>query len=207
MSRDPRAVAVVGAAVCVLAGCGVRPTGVVSAGEAPTATATSLPRAQVYFLLRGMPDPVERAVPPWDTQAVFDALLAGPTAQERERGLHTELTADMTIRAIGPGAVFVESPRPASKRTVLEYMQISCTARRLPGAPLVKMPGVINGKFLFALNQRDGMCSGATPSGAGYPSPAESLPAVPTGSSPAEWPTVLPPAKAPKRPLAPSPSG
>ncbi|MCO5973189.1 hypothetical protein [Actinoallomurus soli] len=147
MRRPVRAVPVTAAvcllAVCLLAGCGVRPTGVVSAGEAPTATATSLPKAQVYFFRDGALTAVERSVPPWDTQGVFDALLAGPSAEERERGLRTELTADVTIHPIGTQAIFVESRRRSTRQAVDGYLQIACTARLLPGAPIVRAPYLI----------------------------------------------------------------
>ncbi|MEV5752173.1 hypothetical protein AB0L00_30510 [Actinoallomurus sp. NPDC052308] len=206
MTRAVRTVSAA-AAVCVLAGCGVRPTGVVSAGEAPTATATSLPKAQVFFLLGGTPEPVERAVPPWDTQAVFDALLAGPTAQERERGLRTELTPDVTVRAIDTRTVFVESRRwQVSQQEIAGYLQISCTARLLPGAPLVKAPGLLDQSIIAKVRQAD-VCptggdqapawpvdpAGARPDGpAGVPSPTPSGSPYTggIGSSPTDDPTT-----------------
>lgn len=122
-----------------LTGCGVRPTGVVGAGAAPIATATSLPRAEVFFLRRGTAVPVRRAVAPWDTQAVFDALMAGPTAAERAHGLRTELTPDVpvTIRVVGTKAVFVDAPG-VQGISVAGYTQISCTAARLPAPPVVR---------------------------------------------------------------------
>ncbi|MEV0404630.1 hypothetical protein [Actinoallomurus sp. NPDC050550] len=186
MTRGLRTVAL-GAALCALAGCGVRPTGVVNAGEAPKATATSLPHAQVYFLLDGRPTPVTRTVAPWDTQAVFDALLAGPTAQERERGLRTELTPDMTIRVIGSRAVFVESTAFA-KQAMPGYFQVYCTALLLPGAPIVRMPGD-PGQFQADLKQKlaagANICPGADPqSGAnGLPPVSDETP-TPTP----DWP-------------------
>ncbi|MCO6007703.1 hypothetical protein NE236_22245 [Actinoallomurus purpureus] len=226
MNRLVRAT-VAGTAVCVLAGCGVRPTGVVSAGEAPTATATSLPRTQVYFLLQGLPHPVKRAVPPWDTQAVFDALLAGPTDQERARGLRTELTlGDMTIRAIDSKVVFVEFPPLAAKQTNQEkqanmarrakteavgYLQISCTARGLPTAPLVKMPGIEARGISTTSTYCPGASSTPGPPGAELPS-AEPFPSA-NGGLPQTKPPVLSspsggtPEKAPRRRPGPNPTG
>jgi hypothetical protein len=203
MSRVPRAAAA-GALVCVLAGCGIRPTGVVNAGDAPRATATSLPRSQVYFVLRGMPQPVERAVAPWDTQAVFDALLAGPTAQERARGLRTELTSDVVIRAIDSRVIFVESRDRASKRAVIGYMQISCTARGLPGAPPVKMPGFPEKKL--------GIQADPCPSSTGPAAPPMETSPDPSGSIPAPRPSVFPGpggglSTAPPRRVTPDPPG
>ncbi|GAA4636600.1 hypothetical protein GCM10023196_087030 [Actinoallomurus vinaceus] len=183
------------AAVCALVGCGVRPTGVVNAGEAPTATATSLPRAQVYFLLDdGRPRPVTRAVAPWDTQAVFDALLAGPTDQESAHGLHTELTPDVTIRVVGSRAVFVEYANAFSKQSMAGYTQIYCTALLLPGAPIVRMPGALDQKLQAEQEQklRAGMdmCPGAAvrPGADGVPSSPNETSPGPEGAFPGATP-------------------
>ncbi|MCO5991752.1 hypothetical protein [Actinoallomurus rhizosphaericola] len=181
MRRPVRAVPVA-AVVCLLAGCGVRPTGVVSAGEAPTATATSLPKARVYFFDDGGLTAVERSVPPWDSQAVFDALLAGPTAQERERGLHTELTADVTIHPIGTKAIFVESRRRLMQQAVDGYQQIFCTARLLPGAPIVRGPS-LNPVLIEKLSSAPCQ-AGDGPAGAGSSGPEGVPTADPTATSP-----------------------
>lgn len=118
-------------AVPLVAGCGVRPTGVIGAGAGPTATATSLPETTVYFLLHGRLHPVVRTVPPWDTQAVFDALLSGPTADERARGLRTALVGtDVTVRDLGAKGMFVfGGGRPVPP---LAYAQVVCTTVLLP---------------------------------------------------------------------------
>lgn len=134
-----RAAGPLAAAALLVAGCGVRPTGVIGAGAGPTATATSLPETTVYFLLHGRLHPVVRTVPPWDTQAVFDALLAGPTADERARGLRTALAGtDVTVRDLGAKGVFVFG----GGRSVppLAYAQVVCTTALLPnrtGTPLI----------------------------------------------------------------------
>lgn len=189
MTRAVRAVAVA-AAGCLLAGCGVRPTGVVSAGEAPTATATSLPKSQVFFISDGVPKPVERSVPPWDTQAVFDALLEGPTAQERKHGLRTALTPDVTIHTIGTRALFIES-RESSFDMAL---QIVCTARLLPAAPVARASdGVLMG-FLFKISAAD-ECSPGT-GGSQFPGPAGTVP----GGDPYTQPAVTSPTDDPTGP-------
>lgn len=188
MTRVVRAVWAA-AAMCLLAGCGVRPTGVVSAGEAPTATATSLPKAQVYFFRGGALEPVERSVPPWDIQAVFEALQAGPTPQERERGLRTRLPADVTIHAVGTRAVFVESRRRISGKEISGYLQIVCTARMLPGAPFVKAPDSVDPILEKELLSQGLLC----PADGG---PAGGPGGVPLRPSPADSSTeLIPPEK------------
>ncbi|GAA0328389.1 hypothetical protein NE235_31420 [Actinoallomurus spadix] len=187
MTRVVRAVWAA-AAMCLLAGCGVRPTGVVSAGEAPTATATSLPKAQVYFFRDDALEAVERSVPPWDIQAVFDALQAGPTPQERERGLRTRLSAGLTIRAIGTRAVFVEFRRRMTSKEVDGYLQVVCTARMLPGAPFVKPPDSADPIIEKKLMSQDLCPADGGPAGAPSPEPLQSSPAEPS-------PEVIPPEK------------
>ena len=194
MTARSRTAAVV-AAVCLLSGCGVRPTGVVSAGEAPTATATSLPRSQVFFLLGGKPTPVTRMVPPWDTQAVFDALLVGPTAQEHRRGLRTEVTPDVSVKALQSKVVFVDAPKMAAKGMGLGYQQISCTALLLPGSPIVRISGPLGQKFAaLGIAACPGVSppSGAMPGGVGVPRASSS------GDSGAESSGVPEPAESPE---------
>ncbi|WP_460353223.1 hypothetical protein [Actinoallomurus acanthiterrae] len=185
-----------------------------SAGEAPTATATSLPHAQVYFLLHGALTPVTRTVAPWDTQAVFDALLAGPTAQESAHGLRTQLTPDVTIRVLGPRSVFVEYSKAFvfASRPAPGYIQVYCTALLLPGAPIVKTPGILDQKLQAEMNQkaRDGsvVCPGA-PSGANGLPPAvgETPTPTPGGLFPSEAPSPTGPVSVTKPSLAPHVKG
>jgi hypothetical protein len=91
-------------AAIAVTGCGVRPTGAISAGEAPTAEATALPESTLYFIKSGMLVSVTRSVSPWDDQAVFNALVAGPTKAERARGLSSGLTGVGGIEVLSGGA-------------------------------------------------------------------------------------------------------
>ena len=134
-------------AALLLAGCGVRPTGVVYAGEAPTATAAAAPQAQVFLLAQSMPIPVPRAVKPGDAQGVFNALLAGPTPEESKKGVSTALTGvkKITVRRIDDETLFVETDPPAVKMSPIAVEQIYCTGMALPGQHSMKIAYVNSG--------------------------------------------------------------
>lgn len=130
-------------AVLLLGGCGVRPTGVVYAGDAPTATASASPQAQVFFLslAQKMPVPVPRTVKPGDAQAVFDALLAGPTPEERKAGLSTALTGvrQIAVHELDGATLFIEAIPPAAKLSTIAFAQIYCTGMALPDQRFMKI--------------------------------------------------------------------
>jgi hypothetical protein len=133
-------------AALLLAGCGVRPTGVVYAGDAPTATATASSQAQVFFLSQKMLVPVPRAVGPGDAQKVFDALLAGPTVEERKKGLITALIGvqQITVRELDGTSLLVETVPPVVKLPPIAFEQIYCTGMALPGQRFLKI-SIVNG--------------------------------------------------------------
>jgi hypothetical protein len=133
-------------ATLLLGGCGVRPTGVVYAGDAPTGTATASPQAQVFLLSQKVPVPVPRTVKPGDAQAVFDALLAGPTPEERKEGLGTALTGvqQIVVHELDGATLFVETTPPAAKLSPIAFEQIYCTGMALPDQRFMKI-AVVNG--------------------------------------------------------------
>jgi hypothetical protein len=131
-------------AVLLLDGCGVRPTGVVYAGDAPVATGPASPSAQIYFLAGQVPVVVGRAVSPWDVQQVFDVLLRGPTARERESGLHTDLAGirQISIRALGDKMILISTLPPTVKLAPGAFWQLYCTGIMLPDRPMVTFSSV-----------------------------------------------------------------
>jgi hypothetical protein len=144
-------VLLLGVAGLVLTGCGVRPTGEVSAGEGPVATATSAPQAQVVFLRDGVPVPVDRPVSPWDRQAVLDALAAGPTPAERTEGLTTELKVKQILAHSEGGQVLIVDPVvSAGVLSPYAYTQVYCTIALLPGHPEAKIISRIDKKMAAA---------------------------------------------------------
>jgi hypothetical protein len=128
-------------AVLLLGGCGVRPTGVVYAGDAPTATATASSQAQVFFLSQEMLVPVPRAVGPGGAQKVFDALLAGPTVEERKKGLSTALIGvhRIVVHELDGATLLVETVPTAAKLPPIAFEQIYCTGRALPDQRFMKI--------------------------------------------------------------------
>jgi hypothetical protein len=164
--------AVLPAAVLLLSGCGVRPTGVVYAGEAPLATASASPQTQVYFLSGGTPTPVRRSVGPGDPQLVFAALLKGPTPEERAKGLSTELTGiiKIAVHEVDGRTLLLETVPPAQKLSPAAFAQISCTAAALPDRLYLKISYLRGGSTPY--ESADCPQAGA---------PQRSLPYPPTG--------------------------
>jgi hypothetical protein len=128
-------------AVLLLGGCGVRPTGVVYAGDAPVGTAPASPQAQVFFLAQGVPTPVPRPAKPGDAQTVFDALLAGPTPEERAKGFSTELAGvrRIVVHEVDGRTLLVDIVPPAAKLPALAFAQIYCTGNTLPDQRFMKI--------------------------------------------------------------------
>jgi hypothetical protein len=139
-------------AVLLLGGCGVRPSGVVYAGDAPTATASASPQAQVFLLAGKALVAVPRTVRPGDVQSVFDALLAGPTPEERKRGLGTALIGvqRIVVHELDGPALFVEAVPPAAKLSSIAFEQIYCTGMALPDQRSVKISFVNGGGMPYA---------------------------------------------------------
>jgi len=165
-------------AVLLLAGCGVRPTGVVYAGDAPVATASGSPLSQVFFLLKRTPVPVQRAAAPADPQQVFDALLKGPTPEERARGMRTELTEvkQISVHEFDGSSLLVEIIPPALKLAPQAFAQIYCTGLLLSGQTALKISYLDSGAVQYA--------SAACQEARGYPySPKTAVPDT-SGSPP-----------------------
>ncbi|MBN9741696.1 hypothetical protein DMP23_11330 [Amycolatopsis sp. A1MSW2902] len=83
------------AAVLALVGCGIQPTGVVPAGDAPGGFQLGTPRPQItlYFVYAGQLSPVQRA---WARDAtpttVLTELFGGPTRTEEQEGFYSMLS-------------------------------------------------------------------------------------------------------------------
>lgn len=142
--------------VAASAGCGVRSTAPIGAGEAPTAEATALPESRLYFIRSGTLVPVARAVPPWDSQAVFDALVAGPTPAERARGLSSALTEFGRIEVVSDIAKNVTMDGGVSKAIVLR-VQPNSSAR---GRGLFDFPSKIGLASLIGTGYEQIACTG-----------------------------------------------
>ncbi|MEU0515147.1 GerMN domain-containing protein [Amycolatopsis sp. NPDC006125] len=114
--------------VLVLAGCGVRPTDPVSAGDPPVGAA---PGPILFFLKAGKLAPVVRQTGHLGT--VPDAvtlLLAGPNPQEAAAGYATMLPAGalgVSVGALDQGVVTVSLSAPLETLPELAKDQIVCT--------------------------------------------------------------------------------
>lgn len=109
--------------VLVVAACGVRPTAVISGGDAPSGLATG---AVVFFLSDDQLAPTTRENGSPDE--VLALLAAGPNEVERAQGLRTELPAEITLRTDrSPTPTIVATVNPQTL-TPLAVDQIVCTA-------------------------------------------------------------------------------
>ncbi|MFI8291877.1 hypothetical protein ACIGBL_22335 [Streptomyces sp. NPDC085614] len=95
-----RRVAAVALLMTAIAGCGVRPTGVVDAGEPASGLRTGL---RIYFAtdsgLRGVPRLVELK----ELNSAVKLLTAGPNASEQSSGLVNLVEPPGTYDAVGDG--------------------------------------------------------------------------------------------------------
>lgn len=102
----------------LVAGCGVRPGGVIVGGPAPTVA----PATVLYLVSEGRVTPVSR---PGETADPLTLLATGPTAAERERGLTTEVPTG-TVLSRNAGAV--TASMDVTTLSPNAFAQIVCTA-------------------------------------------------------------------------------
>ncbi len=115
-----------------VAGCGVRPSGVITGGAPPSGGAQPAAAVTLYLVRNGRPSPVTRpggpSLSPADTLTL---LAAGPTARERAQGFTTEVppAAGLFSVTVEPvGHVLVTLSTPAGELSPLAVEQIVCTA-------------------------------------------------------------------------------
>ncbi|MBP2324940.1 hypothetical protein JOF56_005325 [Kibdelosporangium banguiense] len=114
------------AAVLLLAGCGVQPSGVTDGGEAPTGVA---PGVTLYFVdargeLRAQPRARGRL---GSITEAMSLLLTGPGRS----GLHTEITPNTTTQVVvttTPDVINILVPLTIQDVTPLGIDQMACTA-------------------------------------------------------------------------------
>ncbi|MGH3243392.1 MAG: hypothetical protein ACRDNL_23645 [Spirillospora sp.] len=150
MRRTPRTLLAL-VALLIVAGCGIRPTGIIDAGEPPSANGAAAD-ITVYLARGGKLWPVRRPGVPGQPYLAIEQLAVRPTEQERAAGLHTEVGHALhayTVTAaselldtrstlvVGANAVKAR-PSPWSPIAVA---QIACTAQALPGVEQVKLWG------------------------------------------------------------------
>ncbi|MEU0672859.1 hypothetical protein ABZ330_08190 [Streptomyces sp. NPDC006172] len=147
MRSVPRTVLLCLPALAALASCGIPTTGVIEAGGPAGGV---VPRAHVYFVVdETLVDVSRRTTLPLGVESAVDALLQGPTPEERAQRLTTLLPPGRTTtRTAGPDLVRVrtkgvqvtiELTRATDRLSDLAAAQLICTvlaAQRVadPGA-------------------------------------------------------------------------
>ncbi|RFS85522.1 hypothetical protein D0T12_10855 [Actinomadura spongiicola] len=142
------------AAVLAASGCGIRPTGIVDAGNPPFARGYA-DTITVYLVRGGMLRPVTRPGIPGRPYLAVEQLHVPTTPRERTVGLHTEVHRALTVQAVneGLGSTF-ERPWPLAVQQIDRSMspgwsrtaiaQIACTAEAVPGIEGVILVGASN---------------------------------------------------------------
>ncbi|MGV9855363.1 GerMN domain-containing protein [Streptomyces sp. NPDC003442] len=132
-------------ATVALAGCGISDTGPTAAG-APASGGLTADRAEllrVYFATAYGTWPATRPAPSGaGPQQALNALLGGPSAAERRRGLSTALpTGTHRVRArASPDAVDLYPPWPVAELDKVAVSQLVCTVAAAPGIPGGRKP-------------------------------------------------------------------
>ncbi|HEU5030097.1 MAG TPA: hypothetical protein VFV01_34660 [Spirillospora sp.] len=148
--RPAAAVALAAAlAVVATAGCGVRPTGIVSAGGPVEADGDS--GTITVYLARGKHlKPVVRPELPGHPYLALSQLSVPVTAAERLQGLHTEVRRPLVARLVrvasrprDEAVLVVDLPDTVPRRPVhwspTALAQIACTAEAVPGVSGVRL--------------------------------------------------------------------
>ncbi|MGC5016807.1 hypothetical protein ACLQ2R_39085 [Streptosporangium sp. DT93] len=118
----------------VVAGCGVRPSDAIDAGEPPSGGVAPATTITVHLVRNGRLHAVTRPWPggrPRFSADTLALLLAGPTARERARGITTDIPAGagpFSVATRSPGHLVVALSVPAGELSALAVEQIVCTA-------------------------------------------------------------------------------
>ncbi|MGP4098984.1 hypothetical protein [Nonomuraea sp. KM90] len=120
--------------LAAVAGCGVRPSDVIEAGDPPSGGVVPVTTITLYLVKNGRLSPVAR--PGLGGRPLFRAdtlaLLAdGPTAREQAKGFTTDVppqAAPFLVTAKPAGHVLVTPSAAAGDLSALAVQQIVCTA-------------------------------------------------------------------------------
>jgi hypothetical protein len=120
--------------LAAVAGCGVRPSDVIPAGEPPSGPVAPTTTITLYLVKNGRLDAVKRPVPggrPLFKEDTLALLAAGPTPREQTRGLTTDVppgAGPFSVTASPAGHLVVTLSIPARELSTLAVEQIVCTA-------------------------------------------------------------------------------
>nr|WP_218889231.1 hypothetical protein [Saccharopolyspora hordei] len=127
----------VAVASTALAGCGVQPSGIIHGSSPPSGAVAPAASTTLYFVSGGWLEPVARG--PMSPAEALGALAGGPTAEERARGLTSEVppaAAPFTVTTDVSGRTVVTTSVPGGELSALAVEQIVCTAAA-DGGPVV----------------------------------------------------------------------
>jgi hypothetical protein len=124
--------------VALLAGCGVRPSGVIHGGPAP---AGPVGGTRIYLVSGGEPALVLRGPRLADPAEVLRVLAAGPTEAERAQGFTTEVPSGIAPARLGfeDGTTAVTLSADVRALSVLAVVQIVCTVQAMTSAQPVSL--------------------------------------------------------------------
>ncbi|AHI01124.1 hypothetical protein GCM10010174_12720 [Kutzneria viridogrisea] len=125
----PRVWLVLFAAAVLAAGCGVRPTPVITGKDAPRGVIAG---THLFFVSEGKLRDVQRPLTStsFDTTSTLRTLLAGPTDAERKDGLSSELPTEAKLTTGNPAPDYAFTVQVFSEVPLSELAldQITCTA-------------------------------------------------------------------------------
>lgn len=117
-----------------VAGCGVRPSDVILAGDPPSGAVAPTTTITLYMVRNGRLNAVTRPGPggrPLFTEDTLALLAAGPTAREQAHGLTTDVPTEagpFSVTVKPTGHVVVTLSTSVSELSALAVEQIVCTA-------------------------------------------------------------------------------
>ncbi|GAA3354540.1 hypothetical protein [Saccharopolyspora gregorii] len=130
MKRRNGLVLALGIAVLAAGGCGVRSSGVITGSSPPSGVADPAAGTTLYLVADGRLEATTRPGPAMSRADALRLLAIGPTAEERARGLGSEVPPEAVPFAVStrpPGRVLVSTSMPAADLSGTAVEQIVCT--------------------------------------------------------------------------------
>ncbi|MEV0824720.1 hypothetical protein [Nonomuraea rubra] len=124
--------------LAAVAGCGVRPSDVIEAGDPPSGRVAPTWPITLYLVQNGRLSAVKRSGPPLTPADTLTLLADGPSARERSRGLTTEVPSEagpFEVTAAPAGHLVVTLSTPVVDLSALAVEQIVCTAAATADGP------------------------------------------------------------------------
>jgi hypothetical protein len=114
-----------------VAGCGVRPSGVITGADPPSGAVAPTTAITIYLVTNGRLSAVARPGGRLSQADTLALLAAGPTTGEQAQGLTTDVPPEavpFSVTANPAGRLVVTLSAPASELSTLAVEQIVCTA-------------------------------------------------------------------------------